>query len=121
MALRDRLRLGYFPGDEPVGVAAVAERDLPGPIDEREWRYVPERLWNRLLRVGHTYDLSFAQVLEPSIDTVLDRSQCESLAQEMAFVATVSDETLRDAIGLILDRTEEVLRGTRQRLVISPP
>ena len=122
MKFQDRLNTNYFEGDEPVGIAAVVPTALPGPIESKEWQYIPERLWNRLLCLGQAYELHFAQVIEPVIDTTLDASQCQSLIEEITFLASVVDDTaLRSAIHLILSQAEQVVRGGRGRLVFSSP
>ncbi len=111
-----------FDGDEPVGICAVPHAALPGPIEELEWRYVSERLWNRVLKLGEAYELHFAQVVEPVIDTVLVAEQCESLVQELAFLANmICDPALRHAIGIISAQAQRVTREPEFRLVLSPP
>ena len=65
-----------FADDEPVDFAAVDESQLPGPIEEKYWVHISERLWSRLLSFGTAYNLHFSQVIEPVIDTVLRPEQC---------------------------------------------
>lgn len=121
-ALIDLVDPATFAGDEPVGVCAVSRSMLPGPIGGQEWSYLSGRLWSRLLKLGEAYELHFARVVEPIIDTVLAPEQCESLLRELEFLdGVISDPALHQAIGVI---SAEALRVTGKpdfRLVLSPP
>lgn len=57
--LDDRLDPKTFEEDEVVEVSAVPQRLLPGPIEQNNWKHIPERLWNRLLSLGTGYSCIF--------------------------------------------------------------
>src|SRR2546423_910308 len=100
MSLRDLLDPIRYMKDESVGIVAVAADELPGPIEPQRWHHISERLWNRLLCLGQAYELHFASIADRSMDTVLNRPQTASLAEELAFLATVvNDAASAQAIG----------------------
>lgn len=111
-----------YVNDESVGVAAVAASQLPGPLPDASWSYIPRPLWHRILSLGHAYGLHFAQVVEPVIDTVLEPRQCQSFVEELAFLRRViSDPAAEQALSTIGELAGRVASGTSLRLVISPP
>lgn len=111
-----------FATDEPVGVVAVPQSALPGPLVESEWQYISERMWQRLLFLGQAYGLHFSKVTEPVIDSVLLPEQCQSLIEELAFLRSiVSDPALHQALNVIVAKAEAVARSPGYRLVLSPP
>ena len=117
-----RLDPGTYADDEPVGLGVAEARLLPGPLPDECWAYIPESLWQRLLSLGHAYQLHFAQVTEPVIDTVLEPSQCESLCGELEFLASiVSDPAAQKAIAELHRCAGRVARKPSLRLIISPP
>lgn len=85
MTLSTRLDPATYSQDEPVGVAAVLQEELPGPLPNERWQYIPERMWNRILPLGSAYELHFAAVLEPVVDTVLNTTQCATVEEELRF------------------------------------
>ena len=120
--LVDRLNPITFEKDEVVGVAAVQQSSLPGPIDQSQWKYIPEHMWNHLLSLGAGYELHFSQVVEPVIDTVLLPEQCESFDEELVFLATVvNDQALQETIDVLRCEVKNVLKTKDMRLVLSPP
>ncbi|MDO6424907.1 hypothetical protein [Saccharophagus degradans] len=111
-----------FIDDEPVGFAAVNMDMLPGPIDEKFWGQISERLWSRLLSIGAAYDLHFSQAIEPIIDSVLGPEQCDSFNEELEFLSgIVNDPAFAEAIQVIRSEVSKVLNRKDMRLVISPP
>jgi len=111
-----------FSGDEPVEFAAVDKGLLPGPIDSGLWVNISERLWQRLLSYGAAYELHFTQVVEPVIDTVLMPEQCESLVEELEFLAEITDDlAFKQALSVIVGVANKVTNRKNMRLVISPP
>lgn len=122
MNLRDQLEPTTFADDEPVGVVGVPTKDLPGPVAEDQWHYVPEPLWNRLICLGNAYNLHFAQLVEPAIDTVLNSVQCHSLCEELTFLRdVVADPAAHAAISTVVAQATVVARSSSMSLVISPP
>ena len=122
MTLSSRLDPATYTKDEPVGIAAVARQELPGPFPDQRWRYIPERLWARILNLGAAYELHFAQVFEPTIDTVVAAAQCDAVEEELRFLsAVIRDEALMSALGVILDEMAKVRGHSTMALVVSPP
>ena|SRR2546425_2416809 len=122
MALSDRLHPDTYSDDEPVGVAGVPKRELPGPLAAELWQYIPQQMWHRLLTLGRAYDLHFAAVIDPIIDTVLDPIQCDSFDEELRFVmGVVNDSALGAAITVILGQVAKVRGRSGMALVLSPP
>ncbi len=111
-----------FLDDEPVDFAAVDEAILPGPIEEKHWVHISERLWSRLLLMGAAYNLHFSQVIEPVIDTVLRPEQCESFNDELEFLLeVVNDQAFQEALIVVRSELGKVLNRNNMRFVISPP
>lgn len=122
MTLAERLNPATYKGDEPVGVAAVPRGELPGPISDEKWRYIPERVWNRILHLGAAYELHYAATLEPVIDTVLDSTQWESMEPEFRFISeVVGDHAVRSALSVIVEEGQKVSGRPAMALVLSPP
>ena len=72
--------------------------------------------------VGRAYELHFAAVVHDREDMVLDRSQCQSLIEEVEFIACrVDDPALVSACEVLLDRAALVIREPQRRLVIGLP
>ena len=108
--------------DEPVGFAAVKVEFLPGPIEEKFWVYISERLWSRLIFIGNAYNLHFPQIVEPVIDTVLLPEQCDSFDEELAFLLTITnDSAFSEALHTIRAEIGKVINRKSMRFVISPP
>jgi hypothetical protein len=122
MTLSIRLNPATYSGDEPVGVAAVPKGELPGPLPKERWQYIPERMWMRLLQLGHAYELHFAAIVDPVVDTVLDPVQCESVDEELRFLAAVvNDDALSSALRTILGELAKVRNRSEMALIFSPP
>jgi len=122
MNLLERLQPNAFVDDEPVGIAAVKASELPGPLIDDRWAYIPEPIWRRLLSLGNAYKLHFSQIAEPIIDTVLDPKQCQSLCDELEFLRdVVADPAAHFAIDTIISKAAVVSRDSSLRLVVSPP
>jgi hypothetical protein len=122
MTLSTRLDPATYSEDEPVGIAAVPKEELPGPLPNERWRYIPERIWNRILLLGSAYELHFAAVLEPVVDAVLDPTQCETVDEELRFLAAIlNDDALKSALSVILGELVKVRGRSGMALVFSPP
>jgi len=122
MTLSTRLDPATYSKDEPVGVAAVPKEELPGPVRNERWQYIPERMWNRILQLGSAYELHFAAVLEPVVDTVLDPTQCETVDEELRFLAAIlNDDALKSALSIILGEVAKVRGRSGMALLFSPP
>jgi hypothetical protein len=122
MQLRDRLTPSSYADDEVVGIAAVPRTELPGPLGDERWTYVPERLWRRVLNLSNAYELHIGHVLEPVIDTVLAKEQCESAAGELRFLRDiVADPALHYVLDVILRALDSSIRGSDVAVVFSPP
>ena len=122
MTLSIRLDPATYSGDEPVGVAAVPKEALPGPLPNEWLQYIPERIWNRILHLGSAYELHFAAVLEPIVDTVLDPTQCETVDEELRFLAAIlDDDALKSALSIILGEVAKIRGRSGMALVFSPP
>jgi hypothetical protein len=122
MALSERLHPDTYSNDEPVGIAGVPTHELPGPLAAERWKYISQQMWHRLLGVGRAYDLHFAEVIDPIVDTVLDSIQCDSLDEELRFImGVVHDGALNAAITVVLDQVDKVRGRSGMALVLSPP
>ena len=122
MTFLARLNPATYTGDEPVGVAAVLQKELPGPVPDERWQYIPERMWKRILSLGEAYELHFASTLEPVLDTVLNSTQCDVLEEEFRFLASVmNDAAVREALQVILVEIAKLRGHSDMALVISPP
>jgi hypothetical protein len=122
MTLAGRLDPDTYADDEPVGVAGVPKEELPGPLAPERWQYIPQQMWHRLLRLGRAYDLHFAGVVDPVVDTVLDPIQCESFDEELRFlIGIVNDSALSAAVVVLLGEVAKVRARTGMALVLSPP
>lgn len=122
MLLHERLNPASYAADEPVGIVAVARAELPGPLPDDLWRYIPERLWKRILGLAAAYELHVAQVLEPIIDTVLNGEQCASVAEELGFLGEViKDPATNLALATIIEVLTTAARGRDLAVVFSPP
>jgi hypothetical protein len=99
-----------------------AQGTLPGPLPNERWQYIPQRMWNRILQLGSAYELHFAAVLEPVVDTVLDPTQCETVDEELRFLAALlNDDALKSALSIILGEVAKVRGRSGMALVFSPP
>ena len=117
-----RLEPNTYADDEPVGIGVAEAQLLPGPLPDECWSYIPEPLWQRLLALGQAYQLHFAQVAEPVIDTVLEPAQCHSLCRELEFLeGLVSDPAAQGVIAELHRSAARVARAPTLRLIISPP
>jgi hypothetical protein len=122
MNFTELLEFSSYADDESVGIAAVQASELPGPLIDDRWSYIPEPLWRRLLNLGEAYSLHYPQIAEPIVDTVLNPSQCQSLCEELEFLRrVVSDAAAHSAIDTIISKAVEVSRSASLRLVVSPP
>jgi hypothetical protein len=122
MNFLDRLELSTFADDESVGIAAVQASELPGPLIDDRWVYIPEPLWRRILSLGHAYNLHFSQFAEPIIDSVFNSAQCDSLCDELSFLhGVIVDGAAHSAIETIVSKAALVVRNPSLRLVVSPP
>jgi hypothetical protein len=122
MDYSSRLDPATYVHEEPVGIAVAPASLLPGPLPNGLWSYVPEPLWQRLLSLGHAYNLHFAQVAEPVIDTVLESRQCQAFQGELAFLSRViSDPAVEQVLTLLQQQATRVSRDSSLRLIISPP
>ena len=102
--------------------AAVDKDLLPGPVDEKYWVHISERLWSRLLAFGCAYSLHFSQVIEPVIDTVLGPEECDSFNEELEFLLGVAnDPAFSEALLVVRTEVGKVINRQNMRLVISPP
>lgn len=85
----DRLSVGTYADDPVVGIFESS----PGEHDAVS---LPERLFNRLTAVASAYELHSLPLLGGSDPVTLNRSQCESLLDEVEFVA----ERLNDPLAV---------------------
>ncbi|KZX68585.1 hypothetical protein A3724_02080 [Alcanivorax sp. HI0033] len=116
------LQPSEFANDEPVGLAALDKSLLPGPIEEKYWTYISERLWSRIISYGAAYQLHFHQLVEPVVDTVLNPLQCDSLGEELEFLSGVAnDPALLEALSVLRNEVYKVVNRKSMCLVISPP
>jgi hypothetical protein len=65
MTLLARLDPSTYSDDQLVGVAAVSQGELPDPVPDERWQYIPERVWSRIQHLGSAYELHFAALVEP--------------------------------------------------------
>jgi hypothetical protein len=122
MDLLARLEPNTFVDEEPVGIAAVKASELPGPLVDDSWAYVPEPIWRRLLSLGDAYKLHFSQIAEPILDTVFNPKQCQSLCMELGFLrGVIADAAAHSAIDTIVSKAAIVSRDNSLCLVVSPP
>jgi len=120
--MQEKLDFERFADDVDVGLAAVLPSELPGPIEESKWIYVPEQLFARLLSIGTGYRMHFSSFIDTVVDTILNSQQCASFKEEICFLgAIVDDEALRRTIRLFVSQIELIEREPRRVLVISPP
>jgi len=111
----------YFDFDV-VGVAPIESTKLPGPLAEDDWVYIPQPLWIRLLALGAAYEMKFAEIAEPVIDTVFDSTQCRWLCEELEMIKDlVADPAIGAAISVLHPAADWVAQDTSRSLVVSPP
>ena len=111
-----------FLDDELVALAVIDKELLPGPIEQKYWVHISERLWQRLLSLGAAYNLHFTQVVDPVIDTVLGPEQCDSFDVELEFLAgVVNDPAFFETLLVFRAEVGKVINRENMRLVISPP
>jgi hypothetical protein len=89
----DRFDPATYADDEPVCLFLV--EGVGG--DTEVW--VPERLWHRLQAIASAYHLHLLPVLGWSRDPrFINAQQCQTLVDELEFVATVVDDALLNAL-----------------------
>jgi hypothetical protein len=121
----NRLDPATFENDVEVDVVVVkagAELDWSQILPE-EQVLVPERIFDRLCRIGAAYELQRLQSLKADQPSRLNRSQTESLIEEVEFVASIVDDpALRHYIQPLLRVAELCLRsGKAYELIIEWP
>jgi len=117
----DRLEPATFEDDVEVDVVVVkagAELDWSQiPLEEQD--LVPERIFDRLCRMGAAYELQHLQSLKVDQPNRLNRSQTESLIEEVEFVGSIVDDpALRHYIPNLLRIAELCLRSGKPRELI---
>jgi hypothetical protein len=86
----DRLDASTYEGDD--GIVGIFESSPTEP----DSRWLSERLFHRLTGVAAAYELHTQSLLRASDDDRLNRARCESLLDELAFVA----ERLNDPLAV---------------------
>ena len=85
----DRFDHHSYDDDQPVRLWLV---EASGIDDEL---LIPEVLWHRMRLVGAAYRLHLLPLLDRSTDPVfLNSTQCDALADEIAFVEVATDDGL---------------------------
>lgn len=110
----DRLDPATFEDDVEVDVVVVkagAALDWSQiPLEEQV--LLPERIFDRLCRIGAAYELHHLQSLKVDQLNRLNRSQTESLIEEVGFVVSIVDDpALRHYIPILLRMAELCLRS----------
>ena len=122
MRFSDRIDPNSFTDDEVVGIAA-AGRDIPSEdVPESDWAFLPERLFERLIHLGHAYSLHFASLVDPQAESQLNSSQCEGFLEELHFLDQVVNEpSFSSLLKSLIPKVQHVVRCTGTSLRFSPP
>jgi hypothetical protein len=105
----DRLRADTYAGDEGV---QLDFGDVSAAV------FVPERLFARAQCMARAYELHLLPTIDIYSQTRLNRPQCETLLDEIDFIAMVSnDELMHEHLGH-LQRLVSACLGTPQRELI---
>lgn len=111
-----------YSDDEPVGIAAIENSNLPGSIESSLWDYIPQTIFHRLLSIAEAYKLHFGKRIDHVVDSIIDKIQCDTFEEELIFLTkTINDPALDISIRKILGKIEEVKYGNDLVLIISPP
>jgi len=108
----DRLLAETYAQDEGV------QLDYAGS----EMAIIPERLFGRAQCVARGYDLHVLPAIDIHTKTRLHRSQCETLLDEIAFIAMVSsDELLREKLVEMRTLVAQFLGSPQRELFVEGP
>jgi len=106
-------------------LADTYEQDEPVQLDYGDVQravLVPERLFGRAQCLARAYDLHLFPTIDIYTKTRLNRAQCETLLDEIAFVASVSnDELLREHLVRIQEVVATCIRLPQCELCIEGP
>lgn len=83
----DRLDPATFADDPVVGVYEAGPEDVDS-------LWISERLFARLTLIGSAYEMHTLPMLGGTEPVVLNRARCESLLDEIAFVAARLDDAI---------------------------
>jgi hypothetical protein len=109
----DRLRADTYARDEGV------QLDFGDPSSAV---FVPERLFARAQCMARAYELHLLPTIDIYSQTRLNRPQCETLLDEIDFIAMVSnDELLHDQLGHVQRVISACLGGPQRELFIEGP
>jgi hypothetical protein len=101
--------------EEPFGFGASG-------TDPDTWLYVPESLAIRLMHLGLAYQLHHTSQINPAGELLLNHTQCESFAEELAFVRdVVDDKSLLDVLMRLMPLVESIARGRNGSLTVAAP
>jgi len=83
---------------------------------------VPERLFARAQCIARAYDLHLLPTIDIYSRTRLNRPQCETLLDEIDFIAMVSnDQLLREHLGRVQSLVSACIRVPQRELFIEGP
>jgi hypothetical protein len=109
----DRLRADTYARDE------VVQLDYGDPTSAVA---MPERLFGRAQSVARAYELHLLPTIDIYSRTRLNRPQCETLLDEINFIAMVSnDELLREHLGRLQRLVSACVAAPQRDLFIEGP
>jgi hypothetical protein len=83
---------------------------------------MPERLFARAQCIARDYELHLLPIIDIYSRTRLNRPQCDTLLDEINFIATVStDDLLREYLGRVQSLVSACVRVPQRELLIEGP